>query len=97
MVVLAILTFAVLVFYAEKDAETIQGDGWTLIDSLWWGVMTLTTVGYDLKSPKTALGKCTKVHLILRVNHTFGVGPLASDNHIVMQCEVIKVLPEKII
>ena len=56
LVCLAILTFAALVFYAEKDPENVE-DAWTFIDSLWWGIMTLTTVGYDHKSPKTALGK----------------------------------------
>ena len=55
---LAILTFAALVFYAEKDTDN-EEDAWTFVDSLWWGIMTLTTVGYDHKSPKTALGKLT--------------------------------------
>ena len=69
LVSLAILTFAALVFYAEKDTENIE-DAWTFIDSLWWGIMTLTTVGYDHKSPKTALGKQTPNEVLTRDDHS---------------------------
>ncbi|XP_053124829.1 potassium voltage-gated channel subfamily KQT member 4 isoform X2 [Hemicordylus capensis] len=50
-----VLIFAsFLVYLAEKDANT---DFLTYADSLWWGTITLTTIGYGDKTPKTWLGR----------------------------------------
>ena len=40
-------------FFVEKDDE----ETWTFVESLWWGIMTLTTVGDDIKRPSSTFGK----------------------------------------
>ena len=42
LVGVAVLTFASLVYFAEKDNPA---GSWSFLDSFWWGLMTLTTVG----------------------------------------------------
>lgn len=50
---MTVLTVSCLVYFAERD-EGI----WSFVDSFWFALMTLTTVGYDL-NPVTMLGKVT--------------------------------------
>ncbi|NWX93537.1 KCNQ4 protein, partial [Nothoprocta pentlandii] len=50
-----VLIFAsFLVYLAEKDANAQFA---TYADSLWWGTITLTTIGYGDKTPETWLGR----------------------------------------
>ncbi|XP_038614567.1 potassium voltage-gated channel subfamily KQT member 4 [Tachyglossus aculeatus] len=50
-----VLIFAsFLVYLAEKDANTEFS---SYADSLWWGTITLTTIGYGDKTPQTWLGR----------------------------------------
>ena len=45
-----------LVYFAEKDAVA----KWSFMDSFWWGLMVLTTVGYGSTAPSTVAGKVRK-------------------------------------
>ncbi|XP_029976071.1 potassium voltage-gated channel subfamily KQT member 4 isoform X2 [Salarias fasciatus] len=50
-----VLIFAsFLVYLAEKD---VNSDFSTYADSLWWGTITLTTIGYGDKTPRTWQGR----------------------------------------
>jgi len=53
LVSVCVLTFSSLIYFAEKDAVA----KWTFLDSFWWGLMVLTTVGYGAKAPHTICGQ----------------------------------------
>jgi len=53
LVSVCVLTFSSLIYFAEKDAA----DKWSFMDSFWWGLMVLTTVGFGEKMPRTYAGQ----------------------------------------
>ncbi len=42
LIFVMVLTFSSLVYFAEKEDSTNQ---WSFMDSFWWGLLTITTVG----------------------------------------------------
>lgn len=53
LVSVCVLTFSSLIYFAEKDAVA----KWSFMDSFWWGLMVLTTVGYGARAPHTWAGQ----------------------------------------
>jgi hypothetical protein len=53
LVSVCVLTFSSLIYFAEKEAK----DKWSFMDSFWWGLMTLTTVGYGSRAPQSFAGQ----------------------------------------
>ena len=54
--VLGIIIFASLVYYAERIAPNPENDFNSIPLGLWWALVTMTTVGYGDMVPKTYLG-----------------------------------------
>lgn len=56
---LGLIFSSYFVYLAEKDACTKDGrkDFASYADALWWGVITVTTIGYGDAVPQTWIGK----------------------------------------
>ncbi|XP_043495284.1 potassium voltage-gated channel protein Shaw-like isoform X2 [Polistes fuscatus] len=54
--VLGIVIFASLVYYAERTQSNPQNDFKSIPLGLWWALVTMTTVGYGDMVPKTYVG-----------------------------------------
>ncbi|XP_076650505.1 potassium voltage-gated channel protein Shaw isoform X1 [Halictus rubicundus] len=54
--VLGIVIFASLVYYAERTQHNPQNDFKSIPLGLWWALVTMTTVGYGDMVPRTYLG-----------------------------------------
>lgn len=54
--VLGIVVFAALIFYAERIQYNPDNDFESIPVGLWWAIVTMTTVGYGDMAPKTYAG-----------------------------------------
>lgn len=54
--VLFIVVFASLVYYAERTEVNEENNFTSIPEGLWWAIITMTTVGYGDMTPKTYLG-----------------------------------------
>ena len=68
-----ILYFGVIVAIGSGGFYTIGGDEWSIIDSIYMTIITLSTVGFGEVSPLSDLGKLWKVIVII-----FGVSGFAA-------------------
>lgn len=54
--VLFIIVFASLIFYAERLGYNPNNDFTSIPNGLWWAIVTMTTIGYGDMTPKTYVG-----------------------------------------
>merc|ERR1711939_113324 len=67
-VFIAVIIFSSLMFYLEKDSESVTSVP-SLFNSIpvtiWWCVVTMTTVGYGDMAPETTMGKTMGIGVML--------------------------------
>lgn len=63
--VLGIVIFASLVYYAERMQPNPHNDFNSIPLGLWWALVTMTTVGYGDMAPKTYIGKLPLLYLYI--------------------------------
>ena len=54
--VIAMLVFSTLIFYAERPGPLDDGEFNTIPIGFWWAIITMTTVGYGDVYPKSTMG-----------------------------------------
>jgi len=59
ILVTMIFIFGLTIYFIEKKTNPKQFEG--LLDGFWWSVVTMTTVGYGDKTPKSAAGRIISV------------------------------------
>ncbi|UJH67439.1 transporter substrate-binding domain-containing protein [Allomuricauda sp. SCSIO 65647] len=64
LVILIFFGILAWLFERRKNPQDFRPGHKGLWDGLWWSVVTLTTVGYGDKSPKTRMGKITALGLM---------------------------------
>jgi voltage-gated potassium channel len=87
---IVLVTASILVLEFESFAPPGEANITTGGDALWWGIVTITTVGYGDKYPVTALGRLTGVFVMFAGVGIIGalasilasllVPPIASDD-----------------
>lgn len=55
ILIIPLILFSCFIYLAEKDENTEMFSN--VLDSFWWAIVTMTTLGYGDKVPMTALGK----------------------------------------
>ena len=50
-----VLLLSSVIYFAEKEGG--RGKSWTFMESFWFGLMALTSVGNGEKKPNTVIGK----------------------------------------
>jgi len=59
LLIVMIIVFGTIMWFIEKRNNPQQFEG--VIDGFWWSVVTMTTVGYGDKAPKTITGRVISV------------------------------------
>ncbi|KAA3679985.1 uncharacterized protein DEA37_0006668 [Paragonimus westermani] len=72
-----IFTSFLIYLVEKKENEKIR----TYADALWWGVITLCTVGYGDSVPHSGLGKFIAGCSCLAVISFFALPPVSIDDH----------------